>query len=100
MPVALLPSRGGEKGEIALFLPARFSCVNIDDADRSVCSTLLNGDAQIPQQAVSHVVDPAMDDEALAARPRVANDGGLADVHHLLHDVQLAQPPMLLGLGG
>ena len=49
-------------------------------------------------QPIAEAVDPAMHRQSLAACPRLPNDRGLADVHHLLDHVQLAQAvvPLLL----
>ena len=48
--------------------------------------------AEVAEEPVLEPVDEAVHGEILATRPRVLDDRRLADVHHLLGDVQLAQP--------
>ncbi len=55
-----------------------------------------DADAQVLQQAVAKRVDPAVDCEALSARPGIADDGGLANIGGLFDDVQLAQAAVLV----
>src|SRR4051794_6056667 len=53
---------------------------------------------QVAQKSVREVVDPGMHGERLAARPRLADDGRVADVDHLGEHVQLAEAAVPLGL--
>ena len=55
-------------------------------------------DAEIAQQAVVDVVDPAVHPELLAAPPGVAHHGGVGHAHHLLDDVELAEAIAALAL--
>jgi hypothetical protein len=57
-----------------------------------------DGHAEVAQDAIPDPVDPAMHCEALLPLPCALDDGGLAHIHDLLDDVQLAQPLELLGV--
>src|SRR4051794_34413731 len=49
-------------------------------------------ESQIVEAAVAQAINPRVDLERLAPRPRVLTDGRLADVTRLVADVQLAEP--------
>ena len=42
---------------------------------------------QVAEESVLQPVDPAVDLEVLPALPRIAGDGGVADIGHLFNDV-------------
>ncbi len=48
-------------------------------------------DVEILEDAVVDPVDPAMDGQLLPIGPSVLDNGGMADIGHLLNDVELAQ---------
>lgn len=47
---------------------------------------------EVFQQSCRDVVNPAVDSEFSVVRPGVLDDGGVADVHHLLEDIELYEP--------
>src|SRR5262245_34345176 len=81
------------------------SCISAADAGSCYfeppCQVRLVGNthAEILQQSIAKGVDPAMDCQWLSAGPGVAHDGRLADVRHLLDDIQLTQATVPLGFG-
>jgi hypothetical protein len=48
-------------------------------------------ESEVAQQTIVQCVNPRVNDQLLASRPRVLNDRGLADVCGLIDDIQLAQ---------
>src|SRR5262245_2660204 len=57
-------------------------------------------DAEVAQQPIADVVDPAVHVELLPAPPRVAHHGGVGHAHHLLDDVELAEAIAAFALAG
>ena len=52
---------------------------------------VVDADTQVTQQAIGHIIDPAMHGQILPATPGVLDNGRLADMANLLHNIQLAQ---------
>lgn len=67
----------------------------IEEVERAASGPPLLFDAEVAQETVVNVVDPAVDGQRLSARPRIAHDGRARDVHDLLNDVQFAQSVVL-----
>jgi hypothetical protein len=76
---------------------------NTRRASSTACGLLLRGavgsDAEVAKEPVVEVVDEPVHRERLAARPRVSDDGGLADVRDLFDHVELAQTVETLMFG-
>jgi hypothetical protein len=53
---------------------------------------------EIPEQAILHAVDPTMDREGLPPIPGIPDNRGLADIGHLLDDIEFAEASQPLPL--
>ena len=62
----------------------------------AVASGVADRHAEVLEQAVVQVVDPAVDVERLAAGPGVLDGGQLGDVPHLLRDPKNPKAPIAL----